>query len=215
MVFQEPCGFVNVNVEMLKKYLHKNRQWLCLCDCCKYVQVNTNKLKTCHTTSCGCFQKEVTSNINKKYIYSGEKRLYHVYKSMIDRCYNTENKRYLKYGGSGICVCDEWIESFDSFAEWSFGNGYDKNAKRGDCTIDRIDVFGDYKPTNCRWITNSKQQNNKSNNRILCYKGEMHNVTEWSKILNVSVGMIMYHLNKGRNFEYIVDNYILHGCFYK
>jgi hypothetical protein len=40
-------------------------------------------------------------------------------------------------------------------------NGYDPKAKRGECTIDRIDVDGNYEPSNCRWVDMKTQVQNK------------------------------------------------------
>ncbi len=80
---------------------------------------------------------------------------------MLQRCNNTNKKNYGHYGGRGIKVCTEWQNSFDAFRDWAMSHGYNPDAKRGECTIDRIDVNGDYCPDNCRWITNAEQQRNK------------------------------------------------------
>ena len=67
------------------------------------------------------------------------------------RCYNPKRKEYKTYGGKGIIICDEWLESFDNFAIWALNNGYELGL-----TIDRIDSDGNYEPSNCRWLSRSE-----------------------------------------------------------
>lgn len=82
--------------------------------------------------------------------------LYYVYKNMMARCYNVKIKNYNRYGGRGIKICDEWINSYENFREWALKNGYEYVGKnKGDAmSIDRIDVNGNYEPTNCQFIKN-------------------------------------------------------------
>lgn len=48
-----------------------------------------------------------------------------------------------------------------NFEKWAMENGYDENAKYGECTIDRINVNGNYEPSNCRWVSMAVQAKNK------------------------------------------------------
>jgi hypothetical protein len=66
---------------------------------------------------------------------------------------------YPHYGGRGIALCDEWHD-FGIFQKWAYENGY-----REDLTIDRINVNGNYEPSNCRWVDMFVQASNKTNNR--------------------------------------------------
>lgn len=87
--------------------------------------------------------------------------MYKVWAGMKGRCNNPKSKDYSHYGGRGITVCDAWDESFDAFKTWSEENGYDETAAYGECTIDRIDVNGNYEPGNCRWVSMAEQNRNK------------------------------------------------------
>lgn len=83
-------------------------------------------------------------------------RLKRIYSGMRQRCYNENSTSYRNYGGRGIRICDEWLDSRDSFIEWSLSHGY-----RNKLSIDRIDVNGNYEPINCRWATAVQQAQNR------------------------------------------------------
>lgn len=88
-------------------------------------------------------------------------RLYHVWVSMKQRCYNPNNNRYANYGAKGVTVCKEWLHDYLAFRDWALLAGYDKDAPRGKCTLDRIDPLGNYEPSNCRWVDMKTQVSNK------------------------------------------------------
>lgn len=189
----------------IKERENRNRNWLCECECGNIVQVNGAKLTSGHTQSCGCLVNEHIKNLNLKY-KNPCKRLYSVYKAMLSRCYDTSNNRYSDYGERGIRVCNDWLGEYgyDSFSEWAFLNGYDEKAETGQLTLDRIDVNGNYEPTNCRWITNQEQQNNRRDCHYIEYNGEVHTVTEWARILGIPIAKMRYHIGKGKTIQEIM-----------
>ena len=79
---------------------------------------------------------------------------------MKSRCNNHKYRDYKWYGGKGIKLCREWNDSFKAFHDWAYENGYDPQAPRGKCTIDRIDPDGDYEPSNCRFADMHTQRVN-------------------------------------------------------
>ena len=133
--------------------------WECMCDCGRTKHVYANHLKSGATQSCGCLNREVTKAIRQTHCESGT-RLYRLWAGIKTRCYTPSNTSYARYGGRGIGMCDEWRNSFEAFRDWAVASGYDQSAKRGVCTIDRIDVNGDYEPGNCRWTSASEQSKN-------------------------------------------------------
>lgn len=80
-------------------------------------------------------------------------RLYHIYYGIKSRCYNPNNPKYNIYGGRGIIMCDQWLNDYETFKEWSYSHGYKENSN---LSIDRIDSNENYCPENCQWITLSE-----------------------------------------------------------
>ena len=121
---------------------------------------------------------------------SGRKRLRDVWAAMMERCYDPAFKEYMHYGGSGVTVCDEWRYSFPAFLMWAMENGYDENAGRKDCTLDRIDPFGDYSPDNCRWVDMTTQNSNQKVNVIHDSNEDFLYKNEVAELLGKSVSFV-------------------------
>lgn len=149
----------------------RKRYLKCVCDCGQQTVVRSDKLKSGHTKSCGCLQRErVRDALSKTKTHgmtnSGE---YYIWCGMKSRCFNENNKSYKYYGGRGITVCDRWRDSFENFYE-------DMGPRPSSIhQIDRINNDGNYEPGNCKWRTPSE---NCLNRRCKLGKTGIKNITK-------------------------------------
>lgn len=123
-------------------------------------------------------------------------RLYSIYNNMKTRCYNQHSRSYPRYGGRGISICEEWLSDFGSFKEWAGENGYADSL-----TIDRIDVNGNYDPSNCRWIPIQQQALNTSKNHLVEIDGETKPLTEWSRLYGINPKTVRDRLARAWDYE--------------
>lgn len=129
----------------------------------------------------------------------GERSSTHmVWGSMIQRCNNHADKSYERYGGRGIEVCTRWLK-FENFLK-------DMGEKPKEKTLDRIDNSQGYSPFNCRWATIEQQANNKRNNRMLTYKGETLNLTQWSKKTGIHRETLLSRIKAGYTPEQVIEH---------
>lgn len=173
-------------------------KWLCKCDCGNLRKVVGSNLKNGMTKSCGCLEREL--NIQRSTRHGLEStRICHVWRNIKARCQNPKNTSYKNYGGRGITICEEWLgeNGLKNFAQWAYENGYDENAEKGKCTIDRIDNNKGYYPENCRWVDLHVQANNKRNNVLITYNGRTQTLEQWCKELNLSRSMVKHRYERG------------------
>lgn len=173
----------------------ENNYYLCKCDC-----GNTKKIRKDHIInktikSCGCLQRKVAKKLSTKHNLSNSK-LYKVWGGIKERCLNKNNKSYKNYGGRGITVCKEWLDDFMSFYQWAIINGYKNNL-----SIDRIDVNGNYEPSNCRWITQKQQCNNTRVNVTIIFNNEIHTLSQWAEITGISYSALRHRIQRNWTVE--------------
>jgi hypothetical protein len=171
----------------------KRTEWNCICECGNQVVVTTDSLRGGKTQSCGCLQKERASEAKKTHgmTHSPE---YNTWMSIKARCFNTKNQDFKYYGDRGITICDEWKDSFETFYA-------DMGSRPEGCSIDRIDVDGNYEPSNCRWATDLEQAHNKRNNVIVTYENETKSVIKWSEELGIKHKVLRHRLDRGWSVE--------------
>lgn len=158
-------------IKEVGKSSHGEYVWKCMCDCGNYIEATGSNIRKGHTTSCGCTAFAAKSKTGKSHKVHGDSqrgdffRLYKVWLHMRERCNNSHAPNYKYYGGRGISVCEEWND-FEKFKEWSIFSGYSSKSKYGQCTLDRVDVNGNYEPENCRWVDMKTQARNRRNSKL-------------------------------------------------
>lgn len=173
--------------------------WICQCECGGIKSARSDSLLCGAIKSCGCMKKE-QDKVNLGRTTHGQEgtRLYLIWQKMKDRCSNTNNPHYCRYGGRGIKVCDEWDNSFVPFYEWAINNGYTE-----ELTLDRIDNDGNYKPSNCRWATMQEQCNNRSSNIKITIGNATKTLLQWCEIFEVDYRTVLsrYHRYPDQTLE--------------
>ena len=134
---------------------HGHSLWLFQCECGTEKEISRYLAVSGKTRSCGCLNEErrKTGDNRRTHGMNGT-RLNRIWKAMRARCNAPEGSKNHKWYGS-VSVCAEWSD-FSVFCKWALANGY-----RDDLSIDRIDPYGNYEPSNCRWATAKEQANNK------------------------------------------------------
>jgi hypothetical protein len=113
--------------------------------------------------------------------------------SMRQRCENPNDLAYKNYGGRGISICERW-KTFENFAA-------DMGAMPDDHSLERIDVNGNYEPSNCRWATDLEQSRNTRKTRWIEYCGVRACLAEWSDRTGMRRGTISARLKNGWSVE--------------
>lgn len=179
-------------------------QWQCTCIVCGTSVVvkanyllNKTKLHMCPA----CVKRETTKRLiarNKaRTMYENTHPLYSTWRGMISRCTDKNSTSYKNYGGRGITVCDRWLgkEGFTNFVADMSPRPSKKHS------LDRIDINGNYEPSNCKWATAKQQANNRRNNKTLTVHGITKTISEWAKHANVSRTTIELRLKRGMSPE--------------
>lgn len=193
-----------IDIQYYEKY--KCNCAICMCECGNQTIVVPAHLKAGKVKSCGCYKKERFINRKNKGLpleknpnfLDGRSRhpLYKTWNSMKQRCYNKNDKAYKHYGQRGIKMCNEWLD-FWGFVKWVDDNG----GKPEHLTLDRIDVNGNYEPSNCRWVSMKVQCTNKTDNVYLTFNNKTQTISEWASELNINYRTLNNRINRGWSVE--------------
>lgn len=174
----------------------KNKLWvLARCDCGVTKEYRFNGIKSGRPASCGCLRADRTREVVVKH---GESKCptRKTWLDMKKRCLNIKISDYSDYGGRGIKVCDEWME-YENFKR-------DMGVKPSNQhSIERIDVNGDYCPSNCIWELKSKQSRNTRRNVFIPFNGKQILQIDLARLLNVSQTTIRKYRVNGKLSELI------------
>lgn len=171
----------------------------CECKCGNTCVVDKKNLYGNNTQSCGCLYKETRG---KSAITHGmsKSRFYSEWNKIIQRCTNPNDPSYKSYGARGIKVCDRWRESFENFRDDMYESYLKHIEEYGErnTTIERIDVNGNYEPSNCTWKTRAEQNRNMTTNIRLIYNGNEYIAAELQRMFCpflVSSSAIAYRIH--------------------
>lgn len=171
--------------------------WDCACDCGATKRVAGDRLRNGHTESCGCLRKEILIQRNRAgagilrapiKVREVKKRKgaapkhggaglnhttwtaeYRAWSSMKTRCNPNYKDRpdYPNYAGRGIKVCERWLTSFQNFLSDMGPRPSPQHS------VDRINVDGDYEPSNVRWATTHEQAGNRRNSYSYRFRSDI------------------------------------------
>ena len=152
---------------------------ICQCDCGSApVKVRIDKLRSAHTTSCGCAQREASTKHGM-----WNHTLFSKWSGMMRRCYNQRDSHFHAYGARGIAVCERWhdVRNFVTDVEPTYRDGL---------SLDRINNDAGYSPENCRWVPMPAQASNKRSNVMLTYCGETMCLAGWSELYGINYRLL-------------------------
>ena len=195
-------GKVSGRLTVIRKTANRSKQgkviWECLCSCGNTVLAVTVAITSGRTRSCGCLHKEIVKSTKTKHGLHHTPE-YKTWQNIKNRCYNAKQNDYPRYGGRGITVCDEWLNSFEAFYR-------DMGPKPGpEYSIERKENDKGYSKENCRWATRIEQANNTRRNVFYFHNGTTKTLPAWCRELNLNYVAVEQRIRTlGWTFEEVI-----------
>lgn len=167
--------------------------WLCRCACGKQVRLQTSRLTTGSTNSCGCLKIESNKFHSVTHGMTGSPE-WLAWMRIKARCYNKNHDKYRYYGQRGIKVAASFRKSFTAF--------YKEIGSRPSVrhSVERVDNSRGYEPGNVKWATMSEQRRNRRDSlRLITVGGVTRCLTDWQKMSGLNYETIRYRLKSGWN----------------
>ena len=166
--------------------------WLCRCECGVEIVERRDRLRMGKRTA--CWRKNHPRPPSPKTLPQLHPVEYDAWMRMRERCNNPNRKGHKHYGGRGIKICPQW----DSFAQFLADMGSRPPDKP---TLERLDVNGDYEPSNCAWATWAEQRRNQRNSRYVEWQGERVYLKDLAKRHKLSLQLVGARLKMGWSLE--------------
>lgn len=211
----EILGLLTV-VRRIDPEISRPIKWECRCQC-GTVKAFTSFSLGLGRQSCGC--QPYHRSRGKTHGHSKRRPEYKAWEAMKHRCYNESNKKYHRYGGRGVYVCDRWRNGYADFAadmgiRPSQLHSIDRIDNDGSYTCGKHDLCDDCReknaPANCRWATDREQCTNTMRNVYLTANGKTQSLEEWAAELSVTRGCLYNRRWRGWSDEEIIDPKLRH-----
>lgn len=173
----------------------------CVCDCGNVRIIRHSDLLRGHNKSCGCGKGDLISENKTVHGFSRRKHRggkapeYKIWCGIITRCLNKSDQAYPEYGGRGIGMHQQWVDSFEEFLS-DVGPRPSKHH-----SIDRIDNNRGYEPGNVRWATRTDQANNRRSNMVLIFNGREGTLASFAKEVGKPYHTVKARLRYGWSVE--------------
>lgn len=120
---------------------------------------------------------------------TGKQRTRNSWHAMRDRCLNSRNERYHRYGGRGIDICPEW----NTFAQFYL----DMGDRPEGYSLERVDNDKGYERGNCKWALPKEQSNNTRRCVFIEHRGKRQTVAQWSRETGIRTATLRARIRRG------------------